>query len=75
MKHEKKGGATAKIPWDYGGTQIQDLPSDIIGVIVHTINTVVGSVDVVTNIVDLPSNMGTAFSEPNAPNPDNISIT
>ena len=30
MKHEKKGGATAKIPWDYGGTQIQDLPSDII---------------------------------------------
>ena len=74
MKYEKKGGS-AKITWNYGGTEIQDLPSDIIGVIVHTINTVIGSVDVVTNIVELPSNMGTAFSEPNAPNPDNIRIT
>jgi len=69
------GGKEEAIPWDYGGTGIEDLPADIIGVIVHTINTIVNAVAVVDNIVSLPANMGTAFSSPNEPNPDDVDIS
>ena len=69
------GGKEEAIPWDYGGTGIEDLPADIIGVIVHTINTIVNAVAVVDNIVGLPANMGTAFASPTEPSPDNVDIT
>lgn len=69
------GGDAEVIPWDYGGTGITDLPSDIIGVIVHTINTIINAVAVVDNIVGLPANMGTAFSSPTEPNPDDVDVT
>jgi hypothetical protein len=77
IKKTKKmsGGKEEAIPWDYGGTNIEDLPADIIGVIVHTINTIVNAVSVVDNIVGLPANMGTAFSSPNEPNPNDVDIT
>ncbi len=69
------GGKEEAIPWDYGGTNIEDLPADIIGVIVHTINTIVNAVAVVDNIVGLPANMGTAFASPTEPSPDDVDIT
>ena len=75
-KHKKlNGGQAETIQWDYGGTAISDLPADIIGVIVHTINTIINAVAVVDNIVGLPANMGTAFSSPNEPNPDDVDVT
>ena len=69
------GGKEEAIPWDYGGTGITDLPADIIGVIVHTINTIINAVAVVDQITGLPANMGTAFSSPNEPNPDQVDVT
>jgi hypothetical protein len=70
-----KGGKEEAIQWDYGGTSITDLPADIIGVIVHTINTIVNAVDVVDQIVGLPADMGTAFSSPTEPSPDDVDVT
>ena len=70
-----KGGQAELIPWDYGGTEPIDLPADIIGVIVHTINTIVNAVMVIDNIAGLPANMGTAFSSPVEPNPDDVDVT
>ena len=69
------GGREEAIPWDYGGTEITDLPADIIGVIVHTINTIVNAVAVVDQITGLPANMGTAFSSENEPSPDQVDVT
>ena len=69
------GGKEEAISWDYGGTGITDLPADIIGVIVHTINTIVNAVAVVDQIVGLPANMGTAFSSPTEPNPDDVDVS
>ena len=68
------GGKEEAIPWDYGGTGITDLPADIIGVIVHTINTIINAVAVVDQLVGLPANMGTAFSSPTEPSPDDVDI-
>ena len=69
------GGKAEAIPWDYGGTGITDLPADIIGVIVHTINTIVNAVLVVDNLVGLPANMGAAFSSQTEPTPDDVDVT
>ena len=69
------GGKEEVIEWDEGGTGIIDIPADIIGVIVHTINTIINTVAVVDNVIDLPANMGTAFSSPTEPNPDDVDIT
>ncbi len=69
------GGKEEAIPWDYGGTAIEDLPADIIGVIVHTINTIVNAVAVVDQLVGLPANMGTAFSSQNEPTPDDVDVS
>lgn len=75
-KHKKmSGGKDEVIPWDYGGTGITDLPADIIGVIVHTINTIINAIAVVDQIVGLPANMGTAFSSPTEPNPDDVDVS
>lgn len=74
-KSKLKGGKAEAISWDHGGTGITDLPADIIGVIVHTINTIVNAVAVVDQIVGLPANMGTAFSSPNEPNPDDVDVS
>lgn len=70
-----KGGQAELIPWEYGGTEPTDLPADIIGVIVHTINTIVNAVMVIDNIAGLPANMGAAFSSPTEPNPDDVDVT
>jgi len=75
IKKIRGGGKDEAIPWDYGGTGITDLPADIIGVIVHTINTIINAVAVVDQIVGLPANMGTAFSSPNEPNPDDVDVS
>ena len=69
------GGQDEAISWDSGGTGITDLPNDIIGVIVHTINTIVNAVAVVDQLVALPANMGTAFSSPNEPNPNDVDVS
>jgi hypothetical protein len=69
------GGQDEAIPWDSGGTGITDLPADIIGVIVHTINTIVNAVAVVEQITGLPANMGTAFSSPTEPSPDDVDVS
>ena len=68
------GGQSEAIPWDSGGTGISDLPADIIGVIVHTINTIINATAVVDQLVGLPANMGTAFSSPTEPSPDDVDI-
>ena len=68
------GGQSEAIPWNYGGPGITDLPSDIIGVIVHTINTMINTKTVVDQLVGLPANMGTAFSSKAEPSPDSVNI-
>lgn len=68
------GGQPEAIPWDYGGTGVTDLPSDIIGVIIHTINTMINTKAVVDQLVGLPANMGTAFSSPTEPSPNDVDI-
>ena len=70
-----KGGESEAIPWDSGGTGVTDLPNDIIGVIVHTINTIINAKGVVDQLVGLPANMGTAFSSPTEPSPDDVDVT
>ena len=70
-----KGGQAELIPWDYGGTEPIDLPADIIGVIVHTINTIVNAIMVIDNVAGLPANMSAAFSSETEPNPDNVDVT
>ncbi len=70
-----RGGKEEAIPWDYGGTAIEDLPADIIGVIVHTINTIINAIAVVDQLTGLPANMGTAFSSPTEPNPDQVDVS
>ena len=74
-RRRMKGGQDEAIPWDYGGTGITDLPADIIGVIVHTINTIINAVAVVDNVVSLPGDMGTAFSSPTEPRPDDVDVS
>lgn len=69
------GGKAEAIAWDYGGTGITDLPADIIGVIVHTINTIINGIAVVDQVTGLPANMGTAFSSPTEPNPDDVDVS
>ena len=69
------GGQDEAIPWDSGGTGITDLPADIIGVIVHTINTILNSISVMEQVIGLPANMGTAFSSPSEPNPDDVDVS
>ena len=69
------GGKEEAIPWDSGGTGVTDLPNDIIGVIVHTINTIINAKGVVDQLVGLPANMGTAFSSPTEPSPDDVDVT
>jgi hypothetical protein len=69
------GGQSEVIPWDSGGTGIEDLPADIIGVIVHTINTIINATAVVDQLIGLPANMGTAFSSPTEPSPDDVDVT
>ena len=69
------GGQSEASPWDSGGTGVTDLPNDIIGVIVHTINTIINAKGVVDQLVGLPANMGTAFSSPTEPSPDDVDVT
>jgi len=72
-KGKLKGG---DISYDAGGTggSIGTLAENIVGTIIYTINSVINSVGVVTDLIELPSDMGTAFSAKNAPNPNNIDI-
>jgi len=69
------GGKEEAISWDSGGTGITDLPNDIIGVIVHTINTVLNALNVIQQISGLQSNMGTAFTSKADPSPDSVDVS
>ena len=68
------GGA---IDYDAGGPGggIGDLAEDIVGTIIYTINSLTNSIGVVTDLIELPADMGTAFSAKNAPNPNDVKIT
>ena len=76
-KKLQKGGMEDAISWNSGGPggSLGTLADDIIGTIIYTINSVVNAVGVVEDIIELPADMGTAFTETNAPNPDNVNIT
>jgi len=69
VKHIKhKGGNADLIDYTSGGTggDIPTFVEDIAGTIVWTINSVIGSINVIEDIMGLASNMGTAFG-PNVP--------
>jgi len=74
---KQKGGMEDAISWNKGGPggSLVTLGEDIIGTIVYTINSVINATGVVADLIELPSDMGTAFTETNAPNPDNVKIT
>ena len=85
MKKEKRGKRTGKgkmrggyegIKYDAGGPggNLGDLAEDIVGTIVYTINSITNSIGVVTDLIELPADMGTAFSAKNAPNPNDVNI-
>jgi hypothetical protein len=63
-----QGGVIPLIPYNYGGTDgsILTYVEDIAGTIIWTINSVLSSVNVITDVVLLPSNMNTAWG-PNVP--------
>lgn len=75
-KQIKQKGGFEGISYDAGGTSgwPWTLAEDIIGTIIYTINGVVNAVGVVDDLINLPSDMGTAFAAKNAPNPDSIDI-
>lgn len=63
-----QGGKIPLIPYDYGGTDgnIQTFAEDIAGTIIWTINSVLSTINVVTDVIYLPDNMDTAWG-PNVP--------
>lgn len=72
-KKKMKGG---QIRYDAGGPggSIKTLAENIIGTIVYTINSLTNSVGVVKDLIELPADMGTAFSAKNAPNPNDVDV-
>ncbi len=72
-KKSLKGG---RMEWNDGGTSGSPttLAYDIIGLVIHSINTVTDSIDVIDSINNLPADMGTAFDEQGAPNPNDVKI-
>ena len=76
-KRLQKGGVEDAISWSRGGPggSLVTLGEDIIGTIVYTINSLVNATGVVKDIIELPADMGTAFTETNAPNPNNVDVT
>lgn len=72
---KQKGGIDFPDPnYDKGGTGILDLPENIFGTINYTIGSMISGIDAITTVINLPSDMGTAFSAKNAPNPDNVHV-
>lgn len=75
MVKKHKGGM--KFP-DYnyndGGTGITDLPDNILGTVNYTIGSVISGIDAINSIMNIRSDMGTAFSEKNAPNPNDVDV-
>ena len=71
-KNKKQDGGY--INWDKGGTsgRVGVFVDDIIGLVVHTINTMTDSIDVMQSMINLPNDMGTAFTEKAAPTPDQV---
>jgi len=51
------------------------LAEDIFGVIIYVFQTMNDAINVINTVSDLPGDMGTAFSEKGAPNPDNVQVT
>ena len=74
VKH--KGGRLGRMEWNEGSTSGNpvDTVEDIIGIIVHSINTITSSVNVMDSVFNLRRDMGVAFDEKGAPNPNNINI-
>ncbi len=73
VKRKKlKGG-----DYNAGGTDGSPvtLAEDIFGVIIYVFQTMNDAINVINTVSDLPGDMGTAFSEKGAPNPDNVQVT
>jgi len=70
VKRKQKGGEN----YSDGGTggSPGTLAADIIGLIKYSFATISDSMNVMNSISDLPGDMGTAFDEKAAPNPDNV---
>lgn len=77
IKQKKQKGGFEGISYNAGGPSgsLTDLAEDIAGTIIYTINSVINSIGVTTDLISLPSDMGTAFTEKNAPNPDQVDVT
>lgn len=56
-----------------GGTDFDNLPGNIIGMVEYTVNSVVDFVDSAYYTINLGSNLGAAFG-PNEPNPSSVKI-
>jgi hypothetical protein len=70
----KRGGGP--IQWDRGGPGggPATLAEDIVGLVLHSINTVIDVIGVIDAVSNAPADMGVAFSEKGAPNPNDIRI-
>lgn len=62
--------------YNKGGTggSLKTLGDDIAGLAIYSVAAMTSTIDLVGNVINLPNDMGTAFSSPNAPNPNNITI-
>lgn len=69
---KQKGGE-----YNEGGTDGSPvtLAEDIYGIITYTFQTMDDAMNVIQTITDLPGDMGTAFDEKGAPNPDEVKVT
>jgi len=76
MGRKKMKGGDVEINYNKGGPggSLSNLPLDIVGTVIYAINSIVASVKVVDTIGNLKSDMGVAFNEQAAPNPDDIDI-
>jgi len=77
MAKKTKKQEGGNIQWNRGGTSgnVGVFVDDIIGLVIHSINTFTDSIAVMNTVIDLPGDMGTAFSEKGAPQPNEVRIT
>lgn len=62
--------------YDAGGTDGSPvtLAEDIVGLVIYTFKTMEDAMDVIGSISDLSGDMGTAFDEKGAPDPNSVDI-
>lgn len=56
------------------GGDIKHLISDIVGIVYASIDSIISGIGTMETIIELPSDMGKAFTAKNAPNPGSIHI-